>query len=132
MNIRPTAALSFCLTTLLACTTLSGCQSGPSTGNPAPATRANFKYGQGDGQTMATAVEIRTRSETDGGVLIRNWIRANYPGYTITEQELMEQRDRAYNMITIIGPSNTSRRVYFDISSYYRRRGNADFPRPLS
>jgi hypothetical protein len=107
---------------------LAGCQS---TGATSPG-KTNFKYGRGDGQTMASAVQIRTRSETEGGVLIRNWIKANYPGYTIQEQELMEQRDKAYNMITIIGPSNTAQRLYFDISSYYRRIGNENFPKPLS
>jgi hypothetical protein len=117
---------------LLACLLIAGCQSATSTTNPAPQGRTNFKYGRGDGQTMSTAVQIRTRSETDGGVLIRDWIKANYPGYTIQEQELIEQRDKAYNMITIIGPSNTAQRVYFDISTYYRRIGNDDFPKPLT
>jgi hypothetical protein len=111
---------------------LAGCQSATSTNNPAPPNRTNFKYGKGNGQTMASAVQIRTRSETDGGVLIRNWIKANYPGYTIQEQELIEARDKAYNLITIIGPSNTAQRLYFDISTYYRRLGNDDFPKPLS
>jgi hypothetical protein len=110
---------------------LAGCQSN-STPNPTPAARTNFKYGRGDGQTMTSAVEIRTRSEVDGGVLIRGWIKANYPGFTIQEQEIIEQRDKAYNMITIIGPSNTSQRVYFDISTFYRRFGNDNFPKPLS
>ena len=113
---------------LLACFVATGCQTGAS---PSP-NKTNFKYGRGDGQTMATAVEIRTRSETEGGVMIRNWIKANYPGYTIQEQELMESRDKAFNMITIIGPNNTAQRVYFDISSYYRRLGNGNFPKPLS
>ena len=116
----------------LACAILAGCQSATSTTNPAPANRTNFKYGKGDGQTMSSAVQIRTRSETDGGLMIRNWIKANYPGFTIQEQELIEARDKAFNMITIIGPSNTAHRVYFDISSYYRRIGNDNFPRPLS
>ena len=111
---------------------LAACQSATSTTNPAPANRTNFKYGRGDGKTMTSAVEIRTRSETDGGVMIRNWIKANYPGYTIQEQELIESRDKAYNMITVIGPSNTSQRIYFDISTYYRRIGNDDFPKPFS
>ena len=115
---------------LLAGLLLAGCQSSGGTGSPA--TKTNFKYGRGDGQTMSSAVEIRTRSETEGGVMIRNWIKANYPGYTIQEQELMEQRDKAFNMITIIGPSNTAKRVYFDISSYYRRLDNDRFPKPLS
>ena len=120
------------IATLLASIAVAGCQSATSTTNPAPANRANFKYGRGDGQTMANAVQIRTRSETDGGVLIREWIRANYPGYTIQEQELIEQRDKAYNLITIIGPSNTAQRVYFDISTFYRLIGNDEFPKPLS
>jgi hypothetical protein len=125
-----TALLKTMTATLLACFALAGCQaSGTGGGSP---TKTNFKYGRGDGQTMASAVEIRTRSETEGGVMIRNWIKANYPGYTIQEQELMEQRDKAYNMITIIGPSNTAQRVYFDISSYYRRINNENFPKPLS
>ncbi len=78
---------------------------------PGAAQPQNFKYGRGDGQTMASAVEIRTRSETDGGLLIRNWIKANYPGFTIQEQELIEARDKAFNLITIIGPSNTAQRL---------------------
>ena len=120
------------IATLLTCIAVAGCQSATSTTNPAPANRANFKYGRGDGQTMSSAVQIRTRSENDGGVLIRNWIKANYPGYTIQDQELIEQRDKAYNMITIIGPGNTAQRIYFDISTYYRRIGNDDFPKPLT
>ena len=120
------------IATLLTCIAVAGCQSATSTTNPAPASRTNFKYGKGDGQTMSSAVQIRTRSENDGGVLIRNWIKANYPGYTIQDQELIEQRDKAYNMITIIGPSNTAQRLYFDISTYYRRIGNDDFPKPLT
>jgi hypothetical protein len=110
---------------------LAGCRSPNSPANPAaPNARGNFKYGLGDGQTMASAVEIRARSELEGGVLVRDWIKANYPGYTIQGQELIEQRDRAYNLITIIGPSNTPHGLYFDISSYYRRLGNENFPKP--
>ena len=111
---------------------LAGCQSTTVTPTSTSPAARNFKYGLGDGQTMATAVEIRTRSENDGGVMIQEWIKQRYPGYTIQEQELIEQRDRAYNMITIIGPSNTPHSLYFDISTYYRRIGNDNFPRPLS
>jgi hypothetical protein len=124
MKTWPSKTIAALITSLV----LAACQSAGST-NPQ---KTNFKYGRGDGQTMASAVEIRTRSETEGGRLIRDWIRSNYPGYTIQEQELMEQRDKAFNMITIIGPSNTAQRVYFDISTYYRRIGNDDFPKPMS
>src|SRR5262245_4202180 len=118
------------IASLAAAFLLGGCQASGSQ-SPTPPGNNAFKYGRGDGQTMATAVEIRTRSETEGGVLIRDWIKANYPGYAIQQQELMEQRDRAYNMITIIGPSNTSHQVYFDVSTFYRRIGNDNFPKPL-
>jgi len=111
---------------------LAGCQSanvpGPTAKGPSG---KNFKYGTGDGLTMTTAVQIRTRSETDGGLMIRDWIKQRYPGYVMHQQELIEQRDRAYNMITILGPNNTATNIYFDISTYYRRIGNDQFPKPL-
>lgn len=121
------------VTIAMAFALLAGCKSAPPTTTPTNTgpSGKNFKYGTGDGQTMTTAVEIRTRSETDGGIMIRNWIKQRYPGYTIQQQELIEQRDKAYNMITIIGPSNTPQNVFFDISSYYRRIGNETFPRPV-
>jgi uncharacterized protein YceK len=118
------------VTALAAAILMAGCQSSSTTGTSTPAGKKNFKYGTGDGLTMSTAVEIRTHSDTDGGILIKDWIRANYPGYTIQFQELMEQRDHAYNMITIIAPDNTQKNVYFDISMYYRRIGNPNFPKP--
>jgi len=131
MSTGPKTLCATALMAAFAISLLAGCQSTPSgsTGNPG---RTNFKYGRGDGQTMASAVEIRTRSEMDGGVMIRNWIKSNYPGYTIQEQQLIESRDKAYNMITLINPDNSSRRVYFDISAFYRRLGNEQFPKPMS
>ena len=117
---------------LAAAVLLAGCQSTSTTGggSSTPVGNKNFKYGTGDGLTKATAVEIRTRSDFDGGVMIRDWIKANYPGYAIQYQELSEDRDKAYNMITIIAPDNSQKNVYFDISMYYRRIGNPNFPKP--
>jgi hypothetical protein len=120
------------ITVSMAVFLLAGCQSATTVPTPTSPGTKNFKYGTGDGQTMASAVQIRTRSETDGGIMIRDWIKQRYPGYTIQQQELIEERDKAFNMITIIGPSNTAHNVYFDISTYYRRIGNANFPKPLS
>jgi len=130
MRIRAATAAAMA-TTMAMATLLASCTApGPATA-PAAHSKSTFKYGTGDGQTMATAVEIRTRSETEGGALIRDWIRSNYPGFTIQNQQLVEQRDHAYNLITIIGPSNTAHVLHFDISSYYRRFGNDNFPKPL-
>jgi hypothetical protein len=116
----------------LAATLLAGCQSSSTASSPTAPGNKNFKYGTGDGQTMATAVEIRSRSDTEVGILIKDWIRANYPGFVIHAQELIEARDHAYNMITIISPDNATRQVYFDISTYYRRIGNPNFPKPTT
>jgi len=112
---------------------LAGCKSStiPAPTNTGPSTK-NFKYGKGDGLTMSSAVEIRTRSETDGGIMILDWIKQRYPGYVVHQQELIESRDKAFNMITIMGPSNTATNIYFDISTYYRRIGNDQFPKPMS
>lgn len=112
---------------LVACALLAaGCQT--SGGGPANPTRTkSFKYSKTDGQTQATAVEVRTRSPTEGGVLIKDWIRANHPGYTITEQELIPNTilRKMYNMVTIIGPDNSSKRVYFDVTQFYERVGGS-------
>lgn len=100
---------------------LAGCKTDPNAPSTQTTTKA-FKYSTHDGMTMHSAVEIRTRSGTEGGVLIREWIRANHPGFTITEQELMpDQRgEKMYNMITILGPNDQTKRVYFDVTQFYQ------------
>ena len=112
---------------LVACALAAGCQteSGSANPNPNPTRTKSFKYSKTDGMTQATAVEVRTRSPTEGGILIKEWIRANYPGHTITEQELIPDTmlRKMYNMVTIIGPNNGSKRVYFDVTQFYERVG---------
>ena len=102
----------------------AGCKSPDPAAVPAAHVKTSLKYGLGDGQTMATAVEIRTSIESEGDRLLQDWIRANYPGYRVQQQELIEQRDRAYDVVTLVGPGNTAQRVYFDISSYHHRLGS--------
>jgi hypothetical protein len=114
---------------LIACALLAGCQATHSGGAASPTRTKSFKYSTTDGVTQASAVEIRTRSPTEGGILIKDWIRANHPGYTITEQELIPDTllKKMYNMVTIIGPSNTSKRVYFDVTQFYQS-GSGSLP----
>lgn len=117
--------------TLIACALLAGCQSNPGGSAGTPTRTKSFKYSTDDGATQATAVEVRTHSGTEGGVLIKDWIRANHPGYTITEQELFPDKllAKMYNIVTIIGPSNTSKRVYFDVTQFYQS-STGQFPAP--
>jgi hypothetical protein len=110
---------------LVACALVVGCQTHSGAGPANPTRTKSFKYSNTDGMTQATAVEVRTRSPTEGGVLMKDWIRANHPGYTITEQELIPDTmlRKMFNMVTIIGPSNTSKRVYFDVTQFYQSVG---------
>ena len=112
---------------LVACALVAGCQTSSGGGPVNPTRTKSFKYSNTDGQTQATAVEVRTRSPTEGGVLIKDWIRANHPGYTITEQELVPNTilRKMYNMVTIIGPDNGSKRIYFDVTQFYERVGGS-------
>jgi hypothetical protein len=75
---------------------------------------------------MTSAVEVRTHSPTEGGILMKDWIRANHPGWTINEQEILadpkQGNQRVYNMITLIDGANNSKRVYFDVTQFYQRR----------
>jgi hypothetical protein len=106
---------------------LAGCQSAsnPST-STSPTRTKSFKYSTDDGTTMSSAVEVRTYSPTEGGILMKDWIRANHPGWTINEQEIIadpkQPNQRVYNMITLIDGNNNSRRVYFDVTQFYTRR----------
>jgi len=107
---------------------LAGCQSASNTSTSTSPTRTkSFKYSTDDGSTMSSAVEIRTYSPTEGGVLMKDWIRANHPGWTIDEQEILadtkqQANQRVYNMITIVDAANNSKRVYFDVTQFYSRR----------
>ncbi|HTU66489.1 MAG TPA: hypothetical protein VMF52_11110 [Steroidobacteraceae bacterium] len=131
--MKTTARTVLVLSVLAAGLSLAGCQSNGAT-NPTPTRTKSFKYSNTDGQTMATAVEVRTRSGTEGGVLMKDWIRANHPGFTITDQELIPDtvRSKMYNLITLVGPNNESKRVYFDVTQFYERVGgslpSASFP----
>ena len=120
------------LVALLALTLTAGCKSPDPAGAGVVHKKTSFQYGLGDGQTMASAVEIRAHSDVEGGRLLLDWIRANYPGYSVQRQELVEQRGRAYNLVTIIDPTHVTQLLYFDISSYYRRIDDGSFPAPRS
>ena len=104
---------------------LAGCQSASNPGS-VPSRSKSFKYSTDDGSTMSSAVEVRTYSPTEGGILMKDWIRANHPGWTIDEQEIImdpNMKDKhVYNMITIVDGSNSSKRVYFDVTQFYTRR----------
>lgn len=112
------------IATLIAAALLAGCQTPPTSGT--------FRYGTGDGQTVATAVDIRTRSETDGAAWIQSWIRSHYPGSTIQNAKNFEEGERAYRMVNVKGADGTVRSLYFDISTYYRKLGSSKFPKPLT
>jgi hypothetical protein len=105
---------------------LAGCQSATNTPGATPSTSRTFKYSTDDGSTMSSAVEVRTYSPTEGGILMKDWIRANYPGWTIDQQEILSDPNqkikKVYNMITIVDASNNSRRIYFNVSQFYTRR----------
>jgi len=105
---------------------LAGCQSASTGQSTSPTRSKSFKYSTDDGSTMSSAVEIRTYSPTEGGTLMKDWIRANHPGFTIDEQEILadpnKKNHKVYNMITIVDPGNNAKRVYFDITQFYSRR----------
>jgi len=105
---------------------LAACQSAANSPGATPANSKSFKYSTDDGSTMSSAVEIRTYSPTEGGILMKDWIRANYPGWTINEQEIQMDPNRktklVYNMITIIDGNNNSKRIFFNVTQFYTHR----------
>jgi hypothetical protein len=84
---------------------LAACQS-------APVGRGGDQGGNGDGLTAKTAVNVSSIPEE------RAWIERHYPGATIESQSLLMGAG-PMDLIEIKLPTGETRRIYFDISSFF-------------
>jgi hypothetical protein len=77
------------------------------------------KATHGDGSTADLAVDLsKAHTEFEGIQAERAWLDEHYPGSTIESQALLVG-PRAMDLLTISLPSGETRKVYFDISSYF-------------
>jgi hypothetical protein len=102
---------------LIACALLTGCATESTPSRPT----GSFPRA-GDGTTPETAVRIRTYSDTELNRTMKRWLKTNYPEYKVLDQEVTEERGGfVYNVVSIAGPGQSTKRIFFDITMFAKR-----------
>ena len=93
---------------------LAGCQSMLESTAPGSSSSS-----QRDGSTPEQAVDLSyAHTEGEGIRAERDWIEQHFPGAKVASQALL-MTSRPMDLMTLTLPSGETKRVYFDISSYF-------------
>lgn len=109
------------MATLVACAMLVACATEDTPTRP-PGNHPKY----GDGLTPNTAVIIRSLDDREINRTTALWIKRNYPSFKVLDQMVWEEHGRTFNRVTLAGPNEGAKYIYFDISMYARRSGNPD------
>jgi hypothetical protein len=72
------------------------------------------------GTSVDTAIVLPgVKNELSGVQAESAYIAKHYPGWRQSMQALMNQNDRVYDRIDIIGPKGESKSLYFDITDWF-------------
>lgn len=113
------------VTTLIACAWLAGCATDAASQRP-----PGYYPRHGDGTTQDTAVIIRAMDDREISRAVARWLKKTYPNFKVLDQQVWEERGRTFNKVTIAGPNEGAKFVWFDISMYARRSGGTPDPNP--
>jgi hypothetical protein len=75
--------------------------------------------GGGNGQSIAEAIVINETNETEGVAAEYDWLKANYPGYSMIQQSLINQEGKPYDKMEIKTADGDKKTIYFDISHFF-------------
>jgi hypothetical protein len=72
------------------------------------------------GASIETAVKLEgIKGEASSVHAEYVYIRERYPGWRTTDQYVLNQAERIYDRIDIIGPQGEKKSVYFDITDWF-------------
>ncbi|HYM61473.1 MAG TPA: hypothetical protein VEZ11_11350 [Thermoanaerobaculia bacterium] len=74
---------------------------------------------EGNGTSCDDLIVIVAANENDGINAETAWMRKHYPGFRRGGQALLQCGDKAADRIDITTAQGESRRIYFDISSFF-------------
>ena len=74
-----------------------------------------------DGTSKEKAIIISARNESDGVDAEYEWVESNLPGANVESTSLV-LGDPAFDVFEVTLPSGGTRRIYFDISSFFGKR----------
>ncbi len=92
------------------------CSSCASTGPERASSHASI--GQ-EGTSIQTAVLIKARSSSEGIAAEYAWIARKHPGFKREKQSLLQEGDKAYDLIEITTADGKRMAYYFDVTSFF-------------
>lgn len=72
-----------------------------------------------DGSSIASAVVIEEKNETEGVAAEYAWLRKHYPGYSLIKQSLIFDNGKPYDKMDIKTADGSKKTIYFDISKFF-------------
>lgn len=72
-----------------------------------------------NGLTIATAVVIQEKTESDGVAAEYVWLRKHYPGYTLIKQSTTSANGKMYDKMDIKTADGSKKTIYFDITGFF-------------
>jgi hypothetical protein len=83
------------------------------------AASAEITFSGGDGSTVATAIIIDGAAGSSDGVASEyDWVAKNRPGAQVTQQALVQEGDKIYDLLTLQSGGQTEE-IYFDITAFF-------------
>ncbi|SRR6266542_2662937 len=85
--------------------------------------RENISNSSGnDGTSYEKAIIINEKSEQKGIDAEYAWLRQNYPGSRLVRQALNFNKEKPYDILTILSAEGVEKKIYFDISKFYGKQ----------
>jgi hypothetical protein len=85
--------------------------------SPASGTLSDAKGN--DGSSYEKAIVIDKKNETEGVAAEYQWIRENYPDYSVTGQSLQQNGKKWYDVLHTTNKNEIKRDFYFDITKFF-------------
>ncbi len=118
-----TTAIAF-IFLLASCSSTKKTTSGTSSGTGSPVTTASSSTtsttsAAKDGSSYETAIVIKEKNESTGVAAEYKWLKANYPGYTLSRQSLQHKNGKSYDVMDIVTKDGEEKKIYFDITGFF-------------
>lgn len=95
------------------------CLSAPAYSSIPTPTPAAVSFAGGDGISLTKAVVILGATESTGVHAEYVWLGQHYPGWKGTNQSLLNQDGKVYDVMDFTLPDGSKHTIYFDITDYF-------------
>jgi hypothetical protein len=79
----------------------------------------DVSFSGGNGLLYSTAVVVNAKNESSGVAAEYTWLKANYPGYKVEKQAMINHEGKLYDKMDIVTSNGRNKTIYFDITFFY-------------